>query len=276
MPIADVEQFTHSHRLLDDGAVAFRCSSDREKWPWLALDPFDPIVVQTINFWAASGASAVRHTHDPKKWTALTHTEWTCGEPDAGHATHGVAEPDGPEGSPGFRLTLFDAKGALVYRMSGTGVVFQNRDFEAWRRDAKGEMTEAVRAEDFAYAAPDSLGVEAPGLGWLSALSEAEAQSADALITESNGFPPGHPYLSGSGDHVNATHLAESTRQFANLVHDGTVGRCIGGKMQFDRFVELGAPFRITLRNDETTNDCISVAIAQARRPCATVQLTFA
>lgn len=274
--MTDVKQFTHSRRLFADGAVTFQCSADREAWPWLALDPFDPIVVQTINFWAASGASAMRRTHDPKKWTALTHTEWTCGDPGAGHATHGVAEPDGAEGSPGFRLTLFDANGALVYRMNGTGVVFQNRDFEAWRRDTKREIVQTIAPEDFDYADAETLGVVAPGLGWLSRLTGSKTPSAQGLITRHNGFPPGHPYLSGSGDHVNATHLAESARQFASLLGNGETRRCIAGAMQFDRFVELGAPFRIELGGEQPNRNRISVAISQAGQPCATIALTFA
>ncbi|MEO1167787.1 MAG: hypothetical protein AAFW97_03650 [Pseudomonadota bacterium] len=276
MPIADTEQFTHSHRALKDGAVTFRCSADNGKWPWLLLDPFDPIVVQTINFWAASGASAARGTLDPTKWTALTQTEWTCGVQGAGHATHGIAEPDGPAGGLGYRLTFFDADGALVYRMSGTGVVFQNRNFEAWRSEKKHEVAATAGPGDFAYAPIDDVGVQPPGVSFLAELGDAEIPSASGLITRENGFPPGHPYLSGSGDHVNATHLAEAGRQFASLLNGGAAQNCIGGEMDFKHFVELGAPFHVTLVERNDGDRPMALTVHQADRLCARIMLSFA
>ena len=273
MPIADIEQFTHSHHVLDDGGVVFRCSDDREKWPWLALDPLDPIVVQTINFWVASAASAARGTLDPTKWTALTQTEWTCGEPGVGHATHGIAEPDGADGTPGFRLTLFDRDGALVYRMTGTGVVFQNRDFESWREEKKQAVAEDTAPIAFKYVGEDKVALGDKGVSVLGAITDGDVPSAPGLITKENGFPPGNPYLSGSGDHVNATHLAEIGRQFASQLAGGAHHACPGGEMQFNRFVELDSPFQVQLVPDETKKGQVTVTIHQADRLCATVML---
>lgn len=152
MSKAPTRQFTHSHVVSDDGAVAFKCSSDKVQWPWLALHPFDPIVVQTINYWALVETGAARGTFDPTKWSALTQTEWVCGKAGAGHATHGVAEAIGEEGAPRFGLRFFDGNDSLVYSMSGTGVVFQNRDFEAWREQAKKKMATPPAVRDFQYA----------------------------------------------------------------------------------------------------------------------------
>lgn len=273
MPIADIEQFTHSHHVLDDGGVIFRCSDDREKWPWLALDPHDPIVVQTINFWVASGASAARGTLDPTKWTALTQTEWTCGEPGVGHATHGIAEPDGKDGTIGYRLALFDRDGALVYRMTGTGVVFQNRNFEAWREEKKQAVAEDTAPIEFTYVGDDAVALGNQGVSVLGAIIDGDVPTAPGLITKENGFPPGNPYLSGSGDHVNATHLAEIGRQFASQLADGAVQTCHGGEMQFDKFVELSTPFQVTLVPEKSKDDQITVTVHQADRLCATVTL---
>lgn len=271
MPIADVEQFTHSHQALPDGSVIFRCSQDQDRWPWLALDPSDPIVVQTINFWAASGASAARGTLDPTKWTALTATHWICGEPGVGHATHGVAEGDGQDGKPGYRLTFFDADGALVYRMTGEGVVFQNRDFESWRREKKEAVTKSAPPTQFDYAPPGAIALGDHGVCFLSGQQAGDMPSAMALITKENGLPPGNRYMSGSGDHVNATHLAEIGRQFASLLADGADFRCSGGEMHFDRFVELDSPFEVALEKRQDSR--ISLTVDQAGRRCATVAL---
>lgn len=274
MPKAASNPFTHSHLVLNDGAVAFLCSADKDQWPWLALHPFDPIVVQTINYWAASGVSAARGTADPTKWTALTQTEWTCGAKGAGHATHGIAEASRDDGEHGYRLIFFDEKGALVYRMSGTGVVFQNRDFEAWRNKAKQELAAVPDIRDFRYAPADTVGVKTQSECFVSSLIEGNTPSSLALITRENGFSPGHPYLGGSGDHVNSAHLVEVGRQFATLIRSKQL-LCTGGEMQFTRYVELGSPFRIDLADDLRSQNAISMIVQQADRVCATIVLRF-
>lgn len=272
MPIVEADQFTHSHHLLDDGTVVFGCSQDVEAWPWLALPPWHPIVVQTINFWAASGASVARRTLDPQQWSALTHIWWACGPEDAGHATHGVAEPDGTDGEPGYRLTFFDADGVLVYRMAGKGVVFQNRDFETLREASKDKITGA-EPQEFAYADPAEVGAPSPGISFISRMIRDDPPAAAALVTEANGFPPGHPYLSGSGDHVNATHLAEIGRQFDSLLRGGDAPRCAGGEMRFLHFVELGGPMDVELVEKAADGTSISLLVRQADRDCATMSL---
>jgi len=275
MPKAASNPFTHSHLILNDGTVAFQCSVDRDQWPWLALHPFDLIVVQTINYWAASDASAARGTSDPKKWAALTQTEWTCGAKGVGHAAHGIAEASRDDGEPGYTLTFFDEKNALVYRMSGTGVVFQNRDFEAWRNKAKHELAPAPDICNFHYAPADTVGVGTQSERFISSLIEGNTPSALALITKENGFSPGHPYLDGSGDHVNSAHLAEVGNQFATLLLGGKPLLCTGGEMLFTRYVELGSPFRIDLADDLRSQSAISMIVQQADRVCATIVLRF-
>lgn len=275
MPNAPADPFTHSHIISDDGTVTFRCSADVDQWPWLALEPFDPIVVQTINYWASVETGAARGTFDPTKWSALTQTEWTCGETGAGHATHGIAEGSKDDGSPGNALSFFDAHDALVYKMSGTGVVFENRDFEGWREKAKRELPAPPDAGESQYAPADSVGVAAQGWSYLSPLIESDPPSALGLITKENGFPPAHPYLSGSGDHVNSTHLVEAGRQFACLVRGGRPLICTGGEMKFMRYVELGHPFQIALADDLPSQNAIAMVVQQADRPCTKIMLKF-
>ncbi len=275
MSQASANSFTHSHIVLRDGTVAFKCSADKELWPWLALPPFDPIVVQTVNFWTSVETGAARGTFDKTKWSALTQTEWTCGEPGAGHATHGVANVMGEEGAPRFGLTFFDSDGALVYSMSGVGVVFLTRDFEAWREKAKREMAELPDTSNFQFAPANAVGVATQGQSFLSPLIGHDNPSALALITKESGFPPVHPFLSGSGDHVNSTHLADVARQFVQLLTGAKSLMVSGGDMQFKRYVELGHPFLIELEQQDRSENTVSMAIRQADRLCANVTLKY-
>ena len=57
--------------------------------------------------------------------------------------------------------------------------------------------------------------------------------------------------MSGSGDHVNATHLAEAVRQYAALALGKGAGLPSGGAMRFRRYVELGVPFEIVACEEE-------------------------
>jgi hypothetical protein len=239
-------RFCTAHELLRDGSVALSCSGDAAAWPWLALDPHHPIVVQTVNFWASVEAGLARASWDPEQWTALTEMEWQCGAPGCGHAHHGLADYYEDSGKQRFRITLFDAAGRLVYRMSGAGVVFRTRNFEGWRAEAK----EAAGGDDKAFVFAPAEAVHAPvkGGSFLSA-----DDPGRALVTAANGLPPGHPYMSGSGDHVNATHLAEAVRQHAALALGKGGALPTGGTMRFRRYVELGVPFELVAGQGEVT-----------------------
>lgn len=278
MPETSLQPYTHAHRLLDGGSVAFECSQDADFWPWLALHPFDPIVVQTVNYWASVECGAARGTFDPNKWSALVQTEWTCGAEGAGHAARGISEVIGDADNPRFQMTFFDADGALVYKMGGKGVVFHNRDFEGWRAKAKAELAARVPVADFEYAPHETTGMRAQWQSFLSPLVEGETVSAHALITKENGLPPAHPYLSGSGDHVNATHLADIGRQFAQAVRGGQPRSIIGGEMSFKHYVELGRPFDIALAKEGmaeggSSDEAVSMNVSQAGRFCAAITL---
>ena len=259
--------------VLPDGTVAFKCSSDIHRWPWLALHPFDPIVVQTIHYWVSVETGVARGSLDPTKWSALTQMEWLCCRPDAGHASHGIAEEGSSENGPHVVLSFFDDEGSPVYRMKGIGVVFQNRDFEGWRQKAKQKIAALPAATGFEYAPAQAAGVATQSQSFLSSLDDGERPSALGLITEENGFPPAHPYLSGSGDHVNATHLAEVGRQFASLLRGGKSLKVSGGEMRFLRYVELGYPFVVTQELRDGTEYSLSMTVHQADRPCATISL---
>lgn len=273
MANASAEPFTQTPVVMDDGTVTFKCSSDQDQWPWLALHPFDPIVVQTINYWVSVETSTARGTWDPTKWSALTQTRWKCGEPGVGHATHGVSDVAGKGDSPRFELTFFNDDGALVYKMSGIGVVFQTRDFESWRNKAKQKLEKSAPITDFEFATTEAVGVKTQAECFVSPILNLDAPSARALITSESGFPPVHPYLSGSGDHVNSTHLADVARQFANLLLGGGSHLIAGGEMTFDRYVELDRPFEIELGNQNFSDQTLFMSVRQANRLCATIEI---
>lgn len=276
MAQVSVEPWATAHEVLQDGTVAFTCSQDAEQWPWLALDPHDPIVIQTINFWASYQAGQARGGWEPGQWTALTWMEWQCGHRGCGHATHGIEDTFEREGEMFYRLTFFDAAGALVARMSGTGVVFRNRDFEGWRAKSKAEAGAGrVPFEDFPFAAAEKVGAVVPCGSVLSPLSGGGETSVRGLISAENGLAPANPHLSGSGDHVNATHLAEVVRQFDTLLQDGERRIPAGGEMRFLKYVELGVPFEVSLKQGGAGSDRIEAEVRQSGRSCTAATLRF-
>lgn len=272
MTQASYLQFTSAHIVSDDGRVTFKCSSDQVAWPWLALHPFDPIVVQTINFWASVETGAARGTFDTSKWSALTQMEWTCGDDGAGHAIRGIAEVIGEEDAPRYGLSFFDANDRLVYKMSGKGVVFQTRDFESWRKKAKKKIAPAP-IHDFVYADTKSVGVASQIECYISPLIQADIPMAEGLITKQNGFMPQHPSHSGSGDHVNSTHLADAAHQFLRLYTGKADVIVTSGEMEFHRYVELGRPFHIQLASEDKVQKTVSMTVHQADRLCASIKL---
>ena len=49
-------------------------------WPWLALPPAHPVVVEKYQYFATMTASWAMGTFSPETYTALTMFEWHCGE----------------------------------------------------------------------------------------------------------------------------------------------------------------------------------------------------
>jgi len=276
MPNSSDKSFTKSHIVLDDGAVAFKCSDDKEKWPWLALRPSNPLLIQAINYFVSVETSRARGVYDSTKWSALTQTTWQCAAtgPDARHATHGLATPAEDDGSPSFGLALFDDHGDLVCRMTGVGVVFQTRDFEAWRKKARDKILALPEPKGFCYASPEQLGVATEVECLVSPLiDDSGPPAADALITKANGFQPGHPYHDGSGDHVNSSHLVDVAGQVAKLIRPGSM--ICGGEVAFLHYVELDRPLRITQTDEGKPANAITFALHQADRLCSTITLKF-
>lgn len=263
-------QFTHSHESHADGGFSFGCASDPERWPWLALAPFDPIVVQTINYYAAYESAVARGHYKSGQWTALTSTDWRCGESDVEHAVRGVIHPPSSDSLASYKMSFFDRQDALVYTMSGDGVVFKNRNFEAWRSEQRKAMPEPTAEQEFDFVPAAAMGLKTQVESFLANPVDGVSHETWALVGASNGFMPEHPYHSGSGDHVNASHLADTARQFLRFSRSMPDLVIVGGEMQFDRYVELNQPFHLTLSDVSLGT---RVLIAQGGNNCATITL---
>ena len=278
MPTAQIySDYAVADTVLEDGSVTIRCSTDVNKWPWLALPPSHPIVLQLINYFTSVEAAIARGSWDKDKWSALTRHQWWCGAtgPEATHATHGIAEP-GEDESPNFAITLFDDAGRLVYRNRGTGVVFHNRDFESWRTKAKAKIAALPEPRNFRFASKEALGAQTDAECLVSPLHEESDRAwCEAYLTQQNGFDD-HPYHDGSGDHVNSTQQADVIRQTAVLARGVTANNTIAaGDMIFTRYVELGRPFRIEIDKTKTVGDVMVFTVSQADKPCVEATLRF-
>lgn len=270
MPAPPGPAYTSEHEVRDDGSVVFACSTDTEAWPWLELAPQHPVVIQTQNFWCSIGASAALGRLDNSKWSALTWTDWELGDHEAGHAVRGVYEQSRVGDDLAFEIRLFDNADRLIVTLRGKGVVFRTRNFEKWREGSKKQAVERQPAVDFSYAPREMLGLGERESPLISAL---EGDCAQALVTKENGLMPGHPYFSGSGDHVNAPHLSEIGRQVASLLADGAPILVTHGEMDMHRFVELGCPIDIEVtESDEGT---ASMAVSQLGKSCARLEIAW-
>jgi len=240
---------------------------DRERYPWLALPPLHPVVIDKIQYFAAVTGSLQASQMKPGTRSALTKLTWSALVPpgDARPAVRGVLAPWAGEERAGYELALFDDPGREVARVRGEGTAFGDRDFGAWRAAAKQKAADAAR--DRAAPTPPADPVAAGlGPGGVCLVSPPRGRSLAALVTAESGFGPAHPFHTGSGDHVNAAHLFDCAMQAAHLLWEpaGTALHCVAGEAGFLRFVELGVPFEIDVAEPEpgpegTTRLCFTV-----------------
>ncbi|WP_298471607.1 hypothetical protein [uncultured Erythrobacter sp.] len=261
------KSYSHSHSIADDGSVEFGCSTDTAEWPWLTLGSHHPIVIQAQNFWTSVGAIMALGGMEDGQWSALTWTDWHCGDPGTGMAVRGRYEREKSGDDETYVVELFDAEGRLIVRMRGRGVVFRNRNFEEWRDKAKSKAQKQADSKTIEFAPANALGLGASEHALISQLKNGEAPSFDALITPENGLPPANPMLGGSGDHVNSVHMIETARQALCLLEVRPNVEVIGGEMELNRYVELGTPF--TLQVADISGGTTRFSLEQLGRTCA-------
>ena len=276
MPLSELPQYCFDCAETPDGSVLFACSTDQSAWPWLTLPPQHPIVIQTQNFWTSVGVGSAMATRDESKWSALTGTDWVLGDQEAGIATNGIFKRSADDENLEFSTELFDADNRLIVRIRGRGVVFRTRDFESWRDRSKAQARVWTADVDrFDYANRDGLSLSSAEPPLIAPLQTLDGKLATrALLTTENGLMPGHPYFSGSGDHVNAPHLAEIARQTACLVCDGKPVRVLSAEMDMHRYIELGTPIDIGIKRDSHSE--LTLAISQLEKSCATIAMELA
>jgi hypothetical protein len=265
---------------VDGARVELTYDLDPERWPWLSLSAHHPVLVEKYQYFSAVTAASVAN---PARTTfaALTRFRWTCA-PEAGRSGHGTAgscEPWKREEGIGFSLIVHDAERRAVYRASGDGFEFSDRDFPAWRERSRQTVRAAAGTETIDPAPASAVGVGAQGRSFVTTLQTVDGvPTATALVPTLDGFHPRHPFHTGSGDHVNAGHLFDCVLQVAHLVRagDGVALVCTGGEAQFSRFVELDVPFAIAVRRREHTADAgvrMETVLTQAGRENALIRL---
>ncbi|MEX0342113.1 MAG: hypothetical protein AB3N06_05965 [Erythrobacter sp.] len=262
--------FTSDHLVREDGSVEFTCSQDDRLWPWNQIGAHHPGAIQAASYWLSVASASALGQWDPDKWSALTWTRWTCGEPAAGRMARGRYQRSRIEGKESFSVQLYDAGDSLICELDGRGVVFRTRDFEKWRSNAK-RGSDKVTSADFVYADRALLGLSGDEFPFIGDL---ENGSATGLLDQANCMPPAHPWLDGSGDHVNSAHLAEVARQFTSLLRGGKPFRVTEAEMRFDRYVELGVPFMIERTGVKHGN--IEMKLCQSGRDCTAITYTVA
>lgn len=274
MPRPFPDKYTTNHKALADGSVAFECSRDASVWPWLRLNPIHPILVQTINFWASIDAGEFLGTFSPDVWTALTQVSWSCGDPDVGLPMLGTYQNVQEADRSRYKLVFYDQNDQLVAEMTGQGVTFRTRNFEGWRDDAK-EKLKSPQTAMLDYAPPADVGVRQASESFLAPLRPGEMIATTGLITKANGLRPAHPFIGGSGDHVNSTHMGEVGRQFGQLLLGRTFFNT-GGEMVFSHYVELGSPFSVELQAHSEADRTYQLLVRQGGRDCTMIKMTYA
>ncbi len=275
MPRPFPDAYTFNHARAADGAVTFDCSTNSGIWPWLALPSTHPIFVQTVNFWASFDSAVFLDEFRADAWTALTALRWTCGSAETGPPASGRYSSEKDEDRARYTLTLWDAAGAIVADYTGEGVTFRTRNFEGWRGEAKATL-EKADAGEFEFAPAASVGVATEKESFLSPLMPtSETATTTGLITKESGLRPAHPYIGGSGDHVNSTHMGEIARQFGQLLLDRPTHN-LGGEMVLKHYVELGVPFEVKLLARSDKDQSFSLLVRQADRDCAQIDWTHA
>lgn len=254
---------------------------DPDRWPWHALPPQHPVLLVKYKYHASVTALWALDFFEPGVFSALTHFEWRCppASPASGYPTRARCEAALREGVAAFDLRIDAADGAPLMISRGAGVAFPNRDYEGWRAHTKQKTKAAWAALDApsptAFATPQAAGVAADVPVFIT---PPRGAIFDALVTREGGFCPGHPYHTGSGDHVNAAHLFDCVFQAAHVLMQAERGdrvlRCVSGRAEFTRYVELDVPFSLTVEAHAPTADGASIAFAirQLDRPNARIE----
>ncbi|MEM7136018.1 MAG: hypothetical protein AAF500_05530 [Myxococcota bacterium] len=249
---------------------------DRDRWPWLSLEPRHPVLIEKYQYFGAVTAVLAQQLVDTSTFTALTQFEWACVGRGDRHATCGVYVDSSSPGAPRFELTLVGPDGVVLAKTEGSGFAFTDRDVGAWRSASRTKALAASVPGIDAFAAASEAGLPPDGASFLAPPETVDGKTSCRGVVQTNrAFHPAHPFHTGSGDHVNAGHLFDCALQFAHLLGRATQP-CTGGRAQFFRFVELDVPFEIvSLDATRTDANAASALFRQLDRDSAKIELQF-
>ncbi|MEN0060794.1 MAG: hypothetical protein AAGA48_01525 [Myxococcota bacterium] len=251
----------------DQVDLVFELDTPQADWPWLTLPAQHPVLQQKLLYFASATALLASGRSTPDAPSALTFVKWSSQlGPDAPIPTRGhCAFASGPEGDR-FELRLDD--GALTFM--GGGVAITDRDMAAWRAETRKKVLAKAHLEPPFPELPERM---PPWFVRLEDGGEDGRFAARGLVTSERAFFPGHPFHTGSGDHVNVAHLVDCVAQVAELHLGVPITACTGGSGTFRRFVELDVPFVLqgTIEGRTVTADFTQVGYNNGR-----VELHFA
>lgn len=248
--------FVVDPQIIDERHVHYRLDINHDRWPWLTLPPHHPSLIGKHSFFVGVGCALDLLQLPPETASALTEVHWT-NWPDcfvSDHARSAQAQISQEDERFHFACELLNAGGDLIQTMEAWGVMFQHRDYGSWRDKIK-QAIERTRPEDFNFADMETAGLRRREECFVSPLHEGrKGLSCYALLDAASGFVPQHPWHTGTGDHVNASQLLDVAYQSAHLVahaqgwwSPGQAMRCNAGEARFRKYIELSAPFEITL-----------------------------
>lgn len=266
---------------VDNGRVEFSFDLDPSKWPWLCLPPQHPVLIEKYQYFTSITASWATGLFAPETYSALTGFNWQCPgiHEDCGYGSRAVSVNRETTEGISIDIDVFDKDDRHLVHMECVGASFGDRDFASWRAQSKKNACDQAGQFSVDYASPVSLGLGKYGISLISGLETVNNMpTVTALVTSENGFQPHHPYLTGSGDHVNVAHFIDCGLQMAHLVLQPQTGlQCTSGQASFMRFIELDVPFRIRLTQKESGdgNHRLRFQLTQLNRVCTEMQLTL-
>lgn len=274
----------------DETHCALTYDPDPVRWPWLQLPCWHPVVAEKYSYFSSVSAGIATGLISDSSFTALTGMDWEyLGDPNgARYPAKARMESVSDTRQAAFSVAAEGPDGSVLFRMNGKGVVFRNRDFQAWRAMRKSSAPAPDAHSRPFTPAPAALA----GCDRQEAVLVARPTTEDAIICQARvatdaGFHPGHPYHTGSRDHANAAHLLDAAYQSAHAILAETGTRaangeallCIGGRARFSNYVELDRNFELLLTaNDEEntgsgTCRTLGFDVAQGGEPCARLSL---
>lgn len=280
-------QLLTNTRTLGTSRLRFELDSDAKRWPWLTLPAWHPALAGKLSFFTGIKAGEDLFALPTSMASAVTHIGWENHLPclRGSPAVGGIIGTEQSEQRFRYDSEFQDADGQPQQTIRAEGVIFRQRDFGGWRRRMKQTMqaVDQMRPQDFGFAEPASAGVDSGRECFVSPLHESrQGLACYALLDADSGFAPGHPWHTGTGDHVNAAQQLDICWQASHLIgraqgwwRPGQMYVCSGGQAAFRQYLELGAPIAVRLKSWRPLNNGwrLRFELAQAGKVATEIRL---